>query len=83
MVNLIFCDVENFYNTLNAILNQQKEKDLTILMGYFNAKVGYNNTGYEQTMGRHGIGQMIKVFFVTFFAIVSRCILLYQVCFNS
>jgi hypothetical protein len=27
-------------------------------MGYFNAKVGYNNTGYEQTMGRHGIGQM-------------------------
>jgi hypothetical protein len=24
----------------------------------FNANVGYNNTGYEQTMGRHGIGQM-------------------------
>jgi hypothetical protein len=47
-----------FYNTLNAILNQQKEKDLTILMGYFNAIVGYNNTGYEQTTGRHGIGQM-------------------------
>ena len=22
------------------------------------AKVGYNNTGFEQTMGRHGIGQM-------------------------
>jgi endonuclease/exonuclease/phosphatase family metal-dependent hydrolase len=30
----------------------------TLLMGDFNAKVGYNNTGYEQTMGRHGIGQM-------------------------
>ena len=51
-------DKDNFYNTINAILNQQKEKDLTILMGDFNAKVGYNNTGYEQTMGRHGIGQM-------------------------
>jgi exonuclease III len=52
-------DKENFYfNTLNVILNQQKEKDLTILMGDFNAKVGYNNTGYGQTMGRHGIGQM-------------------------
>jgi hypothetical protein len=27
-------------------------------MGDFNAKVGYNNTRYEQTMGGHGIGQM-------------------------
>ena len=27
-------------------------------MGDFNVKVGYKNTGYEQTMGRHGIGQM-------------------------
>jgi exonuclease III len=51
-------DKDNFYNTLNTILNQQKEKDLKILMGDFNVKVGYNNTGYEQTMGRHGIGQM-------------------------
>jgi hypothetical protein len=27
-------------------------------MGDFNVKLGYNNTGYEQTMGRHRIGQM-------------------------
>ena len=27
-------------------------------MGISNAKVGYDNTGYEQTMGRQGIGQM-------------------------
>ena len=51
-------DAEESYNTINAILNQQKEKDLTILMGDFNAKVGYDNTWYEQTMGRHGIEQM-------------------------
>jgi exonuclease III len=51
-------DKDNFYNTINSILNQEKKKDLTILMGDFNAKVGYDNTGYEQTMGRHGIGQM-------------------------
>ena len=52
-------DKENLDNTFNAILNQQKEKDLTILMGDFNAKVRYNNTGYAQTqtIGRHGIGQ--------------------------
>jgi FlaA1/EpsC-like NDP-sugar epimerase len=27
-------------------------------------------------------GVEVKVFFVTFFSIVSRCITLYQVCFN-
>jgi hypothetical protein len=42
-------------NTFTTPLSQQKEKDLTILMGDFNAKVGYNNTGCEQTME---IGQM-------------------------
>jgi hypothetical protein len=42
------------------VLNQQKDKDRTILKGDFNAKVRYNNTGHEQTqtLGRHGIGQM-------------------------
>nr|KAG5690467.1 hypothetical protein BaRGS_016467 [Batillaria attramentaria] len=31
---------------------------MTILMGYFNAKIGSDNTGYENTMGTHGLGQM-------------------------
>nr|KAG5697993.1 hypothetical protein BaRGS_005811 [Batillaria attramentaria] len=31
---------------------------MTILMGDFNAKIGSNNTGYEDTMGTHGLGQM-------------------------
>ena len=27
-------------------------------MGYFNAKIGSNNTGYEEVMGIHGLGEM-------------------------
>nr|KAG5700884.1 hypothetical protein BaRGS_012291 [Batillaria attramentaria] len=31
---------------------------MTIRMGDFNAKIGSDNTGYEDTMGTHGLGQM-------------------------
>ena len=34
------------------------KREVTILMGGFNAKVGFNNTGYESIMGKHGLGQM-------------------------
>ena len=30
-----------------------KEKDMTILMGDLNAKIGADNWGYEEVMGRH------------------------------
>ena len=33
-------------------------KDMTILIGDFNAKIGSDNTGYEGIMGTHGLGQM-------------------------
>jgi hypothetical protein len=32
------------------------EKDITILLGDMNATVGNENTGYEQAMGKHGLG---------------------------
>ncbi|VDP57146.1 unnamed protein product [Schistosoma curassoni] len=32
-------------------------KSLTILMGDFSAKVGTDNTGYEDIMRRHGLGE--------------------------
>ncbi|XP_071138657.1 craniofacial development protein 2-like [Mytilus edulis] len=51
-------DKDNFYNTFNGIIIQQKDKDLTVLMGDFNAKIGNSNMGYEQSMGNHGLGQM-------------------------
>ena len=45
---------EDFYNKLQKM----KEKNVTILMGDFNAKIGSNNRGYEEVMGTHGIGEM-------------------------
>ena len=31
---------------------------MTILMGDFNAKIGRDNTGYEEVMGKQGLGEM-------------------------
>ena len=40
------------------MLGRRGAKDITILMGDFNAKIGMDNTGYEDNMGTHGLGQM-------------------------
>ncbi|VDP43876.1 unnamed protein product [Schistosoma margrebowiei] len=48
---------DQFYNRLQSIVEKCPIKDLTILMGDFNAKVGTDNTGYEDIMGRHGQGE--------------------------
>lgn len=49
---------DDFYSRLQSILEQQKEKDINILMGDFNAKIGGDNTGFEKVMGKHGLGEM-------------------------
>ncbi|VDP64470.1 unnamed protein product [Schistosoma curassoni] len=41
---------DQFYNRLQSIVEKCPTKDLTILMGDFNAKVGTDNTGYEDIM---------------------------------
>ncbi|VDO61704.1 unnamed protein product [Schistosoma margrebowiei] len=48
---------DQFYNRLQSIVEKCQTKDLTILMGDFNAKVGTDNTGYEDIMGRHELGE--------------------------
>ena len=48
------------YNKLQAVIEGLPNKDLNIIMGDANAKVGEDNTGYEETMGKHGVGQMIE-----------------------
>ncbi|VDP45464.1 unnamed protein product [Schistosoma curassoni] len=48
---------DRFYERLQSIIEKCPRKDLTILMGDLNAKVGIDNTGYEDIMGRHGLGQ--------------------------
>ncbi|VDP29324.1 unnamed protein product, partial [Schistosoma mattheei] len=48
---------DQFYNRLQPIIEKCPTRDLTILMGDFNAKVGMDNTGYEDIMERHGLGE--------------------------
>ncbi|VDP52480.1 unnamed protein product [Schistosoma curassoni] len=48
---------DQFYNRLQSIIKKCPTKDLTILMGDFNAKVGTDNTGYKDIIGRHGLGE--------------------------
>ncbi|VDO49350.1 unnamed protein product [Schistosoma margrebowiei] len=48
---------DQFYERLQSLIEKCLRKDLTILMVDQNAKVGRGNTGYEDTMGRHGLGQ--------------------------
>ena len=49
---------DDFYQQLQAVLDRSGAKDITIFMGDFNAKIGMDNTGYEDIMGTHGLGQM-------------------------
>ena len=47
---------QEFYVQLNEILRKQK-KDIFILGGDLNAKLGQENEGLEHIMGRHGLGE--------------------------
>ena len=49
---------DDFYQQLQAVLDRRGTRDITILMGDFNAKIGMDNTGYEDIKGTHGLGQM-------------------------
>ncbi|VDP56631.1 unnamed protein product [Schistosoma margrebowiei] len=44
---------DRFNERLQSIIKKCPRKDLTILMGNLNAKVGIDNTRYENIMGRH------------------------------
>ncbi|VDP24184.1 unnamed protein product [Schistosoma margrebowiei] len=51
---------DQFYERLQSIIAKCSRKDLTILMEDLNAKVGIDNTGYEDIMERHRLGQRKK-----------------------
>ena len=42
---------EQFYETLQNILSKRTEREVVLMIGDFNAKVGNDNTGYRATMG--------------------------------
>ncbi|XP_056017425.1 craniofacial development protein 2-like [Ostrea edulis] len=45
-----------FYQQLPAVLDKAGKKYMAILMGDFNAKIGADNTGYNEVMGTQGLG---------------------------
>ena len=49
---------DDFYQQLQAVLDRRGAKDITTLIGDFNAKIGMDNTGYEGIMGTLVLGQM-------------------------
>ena len=49
---------DDFYQQLQAVLDRRGAKDITILIGDFNAKVGMDNISYEDIVVTHGLGQM-------------------------
>ena len=48
---------QEFYVALTDVLKKIKRKDVILLMGDFNAKVGQENEGLEHIMGKHGLGE--------------------------
>ena len=49
-------ETEEFYDRLRATLRKMTEKEIVVMMGDFNDKVGDDNTGYTSAMWRHGVG---------------------------
>ena len=47
---------EAFYSMLHAEKEKVPARDVLIIMGNFNAKVGSDNVGRERTMGSQGCG---------------------------
>ncbi|VDP44923.1 unnamed protein product [Schistosoma margrebowiei] len=51
---------DQFYDRLQSIVKKCPAKELITLMADLNDKVGMDNTGYEDIMGRHGLGEKNK-----------------------
>ena len=50
---------DQFYSRLQAVLDKNfLARDVNVLMGDLNAKIGTDNAGFEEVMGCHGLGQM-------------------------
>jgi len=52
---------ENFYQQLHEKITAVYKRNVIIVMGDTNAKIGSNNEGLGHVMGRHGIGNMNEI----------------------
>ncbi|VDP69627.1 unnamed protein product [Schistosoma mattheei] len=48
---------DRFYDRLQSVVEKCPTIDLTILMRDLDVRVGMDNNGYEEIMGRHGLGE--------------------------
>ncbi|VDP75383.1 unnamed protein product [Schistosoma curassoni] len=48
---------DQVYERLQSIIEKCPRNERTILMGHLKAKVGIDNTGYEDIMRQHGLGE--------------------------
>ncbi|CAF5190863.1 unnamed protein product, partial [Rotaria magnacalcarata] len=49
-------EIETFYDCVEETIIKAPKKDVIIITGGWNAKVGTDNTGWESVMGRYGYG---------------------------
>lgn len=49
---------DNFYSSLQAVLDEIPRHDVTLLMGDFNARVGQSNHNRRRVMGKHAVGDL-------------------------
>ena len=49
---------EEFYTTLDSIIQKTPATDKLILMGDFNARVGTEHLVWKNVIGQHGVGKM-------------------------
>ncbi|CAG2197112.1 Craniofacial development protein 2 [Mytilus edulis] len=49
---------DDFYNSLQTTVNSVPKRDILMILGDLNAKVGKDRTGREREMGPNGIGEM-------------------------
>ena len=49
-------DKENFYELMQKAVDELSKNDVNIIMGDMNAKIGHDNTAFEEIMGKWGIG---------------------------
>ena len=49
---------ELFYDRLTAVMDRRPRRNLIVVMGDLNAKIGSDNEGYETVMGKEGLGEM-------------------------
>ena len=47
-------EINQFYEDLRAVVDSTKQEEQIILLGDFNARMGKNNIGYEEIMGKYG-----------------------------